>query len=480
MPAWFNERPFAFVTDKLLDWWKKNSPEPFPTQFGSITAPPWNNWGIFYPHQFPDMQPGKLWWPTGASRFGVYYGVADQDTVEAWRDETEGDVEAEVSRTGGTFVMTDRTNETIQRTMYMLPPRPISFYLPGEGKSPLWLVTLVDVRYWWWQYNSGDLLAYPETSWDGLFQLFKDTLEISDEEWSYTTPDDKYLQPGSLIAQASHYPLPVLMDAAAWSIGCRIVIDFDTELTTGVISVMGIDESKTNREAGIKNKQALAGGRYDMRSTFGANTWRDAGCILPEKVTVSFSRVDPATGEEVGRTAYSKDTATTDGFEGYSLFGEVVIHDTAETTSEDPDDSDLIYLADQLAFDYLSYEAESNVNVTFVGLRYLDPCGLYDAVEYNEYMYDDVQNIPDPENGYILQDTIERCMSYTKVTRHPYLWRSFTLHHYIDPNSSGGSGGSGGSGSTPDNTIDCGDGTKKRFTIRRNSNGTYTVTLENI
>ena len=95
-------------------------------------------------------------------------------------------------------------------------------------------------------------------------------------------------------------------------------------------------------------------------------------------------------------------------------------------------------------------------------------------------MYDDIQNIPDPENGYILQDTIERCMSYTKVTRHPYLWRSFTLHHYIDPNSGGGSGGSGGSGSTPDNTIDCGDGTKKRFTIRRNSNGTYTVTLEDI
>lgn len=468
MPAWLNEIPFSTVTPEFRAWWKTYSPEPMPGQFGSLQGVPWNNWGITYPAQFGKMEPGKLWWPTGASRFGVYTGIADQDAVDQWRVSILGESETEVSRSGAQFNMTDRANEMLERTMYMLPPRPLPFYLTAH---PVYLVTLVDVRYWWWYYNTSDLAADPIGSWDDLFDLFRDTLEIDPGDWSYTTPDEPYVLPGDLLAKASHIPLPILMDAAAWSIGCRIVVDFDLPELTGKVSVMPLAESRVNRENGLKLKQVLSGGKYDMRSTFGADEGRDAGLILPAWIRVSYPRVNDL-GEVIGRTAYDVDVSTTDGFEGYELFGETVIYDTAETTSDEPDDSDLIFLAGQLAKDYLGYEAEGNINVTLAGIRYLDPCGLYDVVEYAEYIADDTEIMTDEtdENGHTIKVERDRLMSYTKVTRQPFLWRAFTLHHTTE------SGGSG-SGSTGSNMIYCADGSSLSFTIVRNRDGSYKVTV---
>ncbi len=476
MPAWLEELPFATVTPELRDWWKANSPEPLPGQFGSLHGVPWNNWGITYPAQFGMMHPGKLWWPTGASRFGVYTGIADQDTVDQWRVILMGDDEGEVSRQAGRFNMYDGQNTMLERSMYMLPPRPLAFYLT---EKPSWIVTLVDVRYWWWFYNTEDLMAEPVGTWDELFELFRSTLEIDPADWSYATPDEAYVLPGDYLAEASHIPLPILMDAAAWSIGCRVVVDFDTPDLTGKVSIMPLAESRLNRENGLKLKQVLSGGRYDMRSMFGATEGRDAGLILPASVRVSYPRVDPDTGDVTGRTAYDVDVATLDGFEGYNLFGQAVIYDTAETTSDEPDDSDLIFLADQLAKDYLGYEAEGNINVTLAGIRYLDPCGLYDAVEFCDYIEADDEIIEDETDdaGHLIKIEKERLWSYTKVTRTPFLWRSFTLHHQTEGGGGGSGSGGSGSGSSPGNTFDCGDGIKHPFTITRLPNGKFEIVV---
>lgn len=469
MPAWYNELPFTVVTPEFRKWWKRYSPEPSDHQFSSLAGVPWNNWGIKYDQQFAKMEPGKLWWPTGASRFGVYTGIADKDTVDAWRVATEGEDDESVTRNGLQFNMTDRTNEMIQKTMYMLPPRPLAFY---QTRKPSYLVTLVDERYWWWFRNTEDLADDPAADWHDLFEIFRTTLGYDADEWSFTAPDAKYQLPGDLLAMASHMPIAILMDAAAWSIGCRVVVDFDDPdgAFIGKVYIMPLADSITNRNAAFPGKQVLSGGYFDMRSA--SSPLKDASCILPKMVSVSYERIDEGTGEVVGRTAYTVNTVDVSGFEGYDVFGETVIYDTAQTTSSDADDSKLTDLTNLIVADYLGHEAEANINVTLAGIRYLDPCGLFDVVEFCDYIDEHTEYEPLPEgDGEELRIERERLMSYTKVTRHPYLWRTFTLHHFV-------SGSAYGSGSSPADEIVCQDGVVHPFTIRRNSNGTYTLTVE--
>lgn len=474
MPAWFNERPFSIVTPELRAWWKRYSPEPMQEQFASIAGKPWNNWGIEYGQQFGKMEPGKLWWPTGASRFGVYTGIADKETVDFWRADVEGETDT-VTRVSGQFNMTDRNNEMIQKEMYLLPPRPLPFYLTAK---PSYIITLVDYRYWWWFRNTPDLSDNPVADWHELFELFRTTLGYDATEWHFTTPNAKYQYPGDLLAMASHIPIAILMDAAAWSIGCRVVVDFDIPetATLGKVYIMPLADSITNRNAAFPGKEVLSGGYYDMRSA--STPLKDASCILPYKTTVSFERVDPDTGEVIGRTPYTFKTSDISGFEGYSLFGETVIYDTAQTTSSASTDSRLNDLAQLIVEDYLGHEAEANINVTLAGIRYLYPSGLFDAIEFCEYVDDQTEYEPIPDGaGEELRIERDQLMSYTKVTRHPYLWRTFTLHHYVSPSAygSGASGGGGGSGSGSGNVVICGDGSSHPFIIHRNANGTYTV-----
>jgi hypothetical protein len=126
----------------------------------------------------------------------------------------------------------------------------------------------------------------------------------------------------------------------------------------------------------------------------------------------------------------------------------------------------------------LYYESESNIDLTLAGFQYLEPCGLFDSVEYCEYVEDDMQLAPDPETeaGYLIREEKDSRLAYTRITRQEWGQRPFVLHHSVDEyfigsGGSGGSQGSGGSGgpSPPPGcqtyTIICQDGSRQTVQI---------------
>lgn len=434
MGAWFNSRPFAYVTPEFRKWWKEYAPEVQQKLFAKPVGVPWTHWEVQYPEQYPTMQPGKLWWPTGAGRFGVYFGVADHATVEAWRDDTLGGDANQLQNMGGEFLLSDQLESTdyIAKTMYMLPPRPITF---SYGDAPTYLVTLVDQRYFWWQKDSGDLAKEPITSWSSLFEFFRDKLAIPQEQWEFTKPDDKYGAPGEYLATASHVPLSVMMDAAAWSIGCRVVVDFDYEGTAGTVAIQPFDKALANVAASLQLQRLLAGGQFKMRGRFGVDA-RDSGYVIPEKVIVSFPRFKYDEITQEGRTSIEIETKDITGYDGYKTGGKAVIHDTSKAYPGGDTDSKLKELAKLVVRDYLDFEANSNVEATLYGLRYVYPCGLWDVVEYNEYIADDTEITDDEETGFMMRFAKEKTIATTRISKPPFSWRAFTLHHNVGGSSS--------------------------------------------
>lgn len=440
MPAWFNKQPFALITPKVMDWWKIYAPEHSEHQFELPAGVPWNNWGITYQQQFPVMEPGKLWWPTGASRFGVYTGIADKRTVDLWKTQIEGTYANRAHRFKGMFRMQDTGQaEYLEVPMFMLPPRPITF---SFGSKPMYLVTLVDKRYFWWYVNSGDLATEPLTTWKELFQFIRSKVNEGVGSFRFDKPHDDYHSPGELIAKASHIPLPILLDAAAWSVGCRVVMQFDD---LGSCKIMGLDESITNRATGMKHKRALAGGYYDMRRQAGATDKRDAILFLPKKVVVSFPKYNDYMELE-GRTGIVVNTIDLPMFTGYEFFdekssnfpiqGELVVYDTAQSFTAKDNEKELTALAKKIAADLLAHEAESVIETTLVGVQYVNPSGLYDFIEVTERIYLDRIETTDEVSGAVSVDTLERVIATTKVARQPWMWRPFTLHHAVGGSSS--------------------------------------------
>lgn len=470
MPAWFNKQPFALITPKVMEWWDKYAPEYRQHQFELPVGVPWNNWWITYQQQFPVMEPGKFWWPTGAGRFGVYTGIADKRTVDKWRIGTEGS-NALAYRIPGDFRMQDKgSTEVIEVPMYMLPPRAITF---SFGAKPMYLVTLVDQRYWWWYLHTGDLSSEPLTTWSELFQFCRSKLGMGTGNFKFDKPHEDYQSPGELLAKASHLPMPVLLDSAAWSVGCRVVMLWD-ELAS--CKIMGLQESIDNRAAGMRHRRALAGGYYDMRRTIGVNK-RDSILIIPERTVVSFPRyndymeLDGRTGIEVKTTELDKFTGYTfvdsaQGFPGV-IKGQMVIYDTATSFTAKDNEKELTALCKRMVADYLAHEAEAVIETTLVGINYVYASGLYDYIEVTERIYLEKIELIDETTGNVSLDTVERVMSTTKVTRQPWLWRAYTLHHTV--------GGSSSSRSprTFQWVIDCGTGS---INIGTSSNGTGTRT----
>lgn len=458
MGAWYGELPFAYPTTEFRKWWKRYSPEPQQRPFGKLAAAPWTHYEIAYPDTFPMMEPGKLWWPTGAGRFGVYYGIADHKTVEYWRDQTTGTGAGNATNIGLKFYMSDRADsgrelDYMESTMYMLPPRPLTF---SFGPEPTYLVTLVDDRYFWWDVACDDLTQEPITTWEELFEYFRDKLAYDETDWKFTRPSEDYYKPGELLSRAANVPLAVLIDAAAWSIGCRVVLDFDIPGLAGGVSIQPIEEAKANRNASLGLQRLLAGGLYKMQPQYTIGN-RDSAYLVPDKTLVSFPRFkygrDTYEDKEEGRTSFEILTKDLSGFTGYQTNGLCVVHDTANAYPEGDTDEALKKLAKRITEDYLLWLTESNVDMTLAGLRYLYPCGLYDAIEWHEYIYDDTELMTEEENGYLMQEEKEATMSYTKVTKPPFMWRAFTLHHSV--------GGSSSSRAARPYTwiLDCGAGT---------------------
>src|SRR5579859_2083492 len=192
------------------------------------------------------VQPVKmnsLYWPRDASRFAVGYFAADEKQLADIRTYLENNEDE------GPFVIADGVN-SITTTLSMLPARPLQRVtgLPG-----LYLLTLVDERFFWWT-RGGDYTFQPGvTTWLQLYASLATALGLTLTTsppfglgtMTADAPSANYLFPGEDFADALAYQLaylpggtpaiantgllslPVLLDAAAFSCGQRIVRQLD-------------------------------------------------------------------------------------------------------------------------------------------------------------------------------------------------------------------------------------------------------------
>lgn len=193
----------------------------------------------------PSLRPriNVLHWPTGATRWGSFLGLAS--TPDMLRIVQK--CQPHAGNASQDFQITcevDGETRTLTAPMHLLQPRPIG--VPSRGASTLWLIPLVDAR-WYWQQRSGDFVVCGSSTtgvtWDGLLSQLADVLGVQFSASSLSI-DARYQRPDPASLGLSGLNAAAVLDAACWSIGHRFVRDLD-----GTCHVMSWGKSKEVYEA---------------------------------------------------------------------------------------------------------------------------------------------------------------------------------------------------------------------------------------
>jgi len=229
---------------------------------------------------FPDrtIKIGDFYYPNNAMRWSVFRGLATTSQVTAMQDAlaelaigANGNVAAPFIIQNKPSFASDIDLYTIETPMFMLPPRPLAEH--GGDFDGLYLVTLIDERYYW-QYNPIILRIDPDTTWLDLLSEIVDLLgieaNIPQEISSAYGKPEKDSQLWATMENAAF-----LLDSVAYNIGLDVVRNLDGtyDFLSTKDSQSRIDESRTATES-IRT----AGGLID----------RNIDVVLPLSVSISF------------------------------------------------------------------------------------------------------------------------------------------------------------------------------------------------
>lgn len=346
----------------------------------------------------PQTRINTLWWPTGAVRWARGWFLVDQDGVDTLIDPgnddgpwADGKAVAKTLRlsTPSLGVPEDPNAMppepyVLEAEMHMLRPIRVTA-TADEDFGDLWILPLVDQRYWWQFRNAGDLTDHLET-WDDLIAAVGTqlgvTIEVTEAAAAYMIPDRIELDRSSDNAA-------VVLDAIAASIGRRVVVGYD-----GTVSLDLYTKSRTTLQDGLKDIRegataymALQGGTNATEDPPSAHPW-------PDSVTVAFQRVeDPA---DAGADTFWESEVTHETTPAALLAESLVATaDTTKTvhcsawamfqcggsTTEPANKSNLDALAEQYADDYYGWLLHI-YDYSWPGVQRWTPCGYDDAILY--------------------------------------------------------------------------------------------------
>jgi hypothetical protein len=187
---------------------------------GALTTVNGQKWG----EQF---ELNKMWWPSGASRFSYGHYLCSSDVVNSIMAVAYGtsgkynlinlSIGNPEYNQGGTIV----AGETMNTQVYLLPPTPLSGIrnLTGQIQS-LYLLTVVDPRYFWPWYNIGNISITPTTTWQSLITMIAGILNVT---INVDTISPNYLAPSLNAYSLPYESVPAILDSIAYNIGMRFV-----------------------------------------------------------------------------------------------------------------------------------------------------------------------------------------------------------------------------------------------------------------
>lgn len=321
----------------------------------------------------PRPRINALYWPTGAMRWSWFYGIVDTERLDAIISKVSAASSTDPPRLriGGL----GRT-EHLGTQMYMLPPRKLTS--PGgslDGRNQaLWLLPLVDERYFWQsQYHDyGEKTS--SSDWDDLFDTLSASVTSVGGEFSVNAVVSAYGKPPYQELDREYDSVPPLLDSAAHSVGMRVVryLDGSVNLLNWASSESSLDG---NRRPSSEKWNLLAGDEFDQKY--------DAP-VYPPTLRIAFRRYKY---NRVVVDYYEKDEAIAShsSRSQQDIGATYRIHSTAlanYSTGSIGNQTNLDNLASQIASDFYD-SLKYRYDYTFAGFYPWLPCGYDDYVMWN-------------------------------------------------------------------------------------------------
>lgn len=273
MPLTFGDVALILPTAQLLDWIERNIDPSEVHSFGSRTWPGPGLLDVAFPAsaRMPrDVKINRLRWPTGASRWSTFFGLADAESYAKIRDAANGDDGLSTTPLPLKMASSEADDaETVETEMILLKGVPLTQLLAEGDFSPsnLYLLTLVDARYNWGEVPAPDFgIKIPDTTpttWKDCYDALAGALGIALDFGPTPEPEDPPPsdeppppppEPEDAVDPAYLYPdvtlnapgesAAILLDALAWNTGKKVVRKLD-----GTVHVMGFDRSLATRKA---------------------------------------------------------------------------------------------------------------------------------------------------------------------------------------------------------------------------------------
>lgn len=260
MPATYAGVNLSLAKEETALWVERNFP---------VSDPAWRfrqsvsrrlGWSL--PPPLPQVKPGRLYWPRGASRWAVGYFLCTQSQLDAIRKVVY--LSQSQPYNAAPLVLDDGTGRVVTTSLYMMPPRQLT---PSMNRAAppsvndanaLYLLELVDDRYRWWFTAANISVDEGTTQWADLYNSIGVALGITIKN---DLVNAAYLTP-SVLMSGAYEDVPILLDAVAASVGQRIVRQLD-----GTVEALNPTTSQTRQQAEITATRSVTAGGY---RSFGA------------------------------------------------------------------------------------------------------------------------------------------------------------------------------------------------------------------
>lgn len=331
----------------------------------------------------PPMRFNSLYWPTGASRWSFGLFLVDAVRLEKILEKVSGTAPRESRNEPQQLVLTDtgfdaevksddfsidtKNRIALSTEMFALPPRPVS---PTVYEDGLWMLPLVDVRYYWQWKSTREFAAsdYGECGiWDDVFVEIEDELDVAPSGLTWDEVADGYDQPDTeyLAEVLSHANAAVVLDAVAASVGQRVTrwIDGTIYSIDPVESETILTDNLTAGSAEYTNWTPVCGDDFSTKHQAAAK---------PEQVSVGFNDPCIKVWNEILESAGNH--SVTDFVEGMTKQFRVISPDPF--TAGEPNAVSAAH-ATQIAADFYAWLAH-RYDRSFASIKAWNPTGFDD------------------------------------------------------------------------------------------------------
>jgi hypothetical protein len=319
----------------------------------------------------PRPRINTLYWPTGAARWAVGWLLTTADDLNTI---APGDSEFfSASPSSMPLVLTDDAGDSVTADVFLLSPRPISSVdenvQSADGTHQLYLLPVVDQRYYWQGADAGTLSVIPNvpgpaTTWANVYAALGTalgvTIAVDSIEAAYLNPDPEELT-------RPHQNAAVLLDAVAHSVGQRIVVGLD-----GEVAAVNLSDAYDTLLDNVEDVELIAG----------ATGGEFSGAYTVRVVVRKYTNYRPYGGGDV--TNYDNPTSDIPAVTGcYRTIFSTAYADFTAGAGSPGNNTNLMDLADQITTDYEYQLFVGQYDGTYSGLIDWVPAATDDHTLWN-------------------------------------------------------------------------------------------------